>query len=71
MIYNFIKAENVLYVLWYDVLCYVLTKTLLFLRTGAGNPLTDGIFPILTIDVWEHGKSRKLCCISYLNESCF
>lgn len=27
----------------------VVTKT-----TGAGNPLTDGIVPILTIDVWEH-----------------
>ncbi len=22
--------------------------------SGAGNPLTDGLFPLLTIDVWEH-----------------
>eukprot|EP00581_Thalassiosira_minuscula_P008104 CAMPEP_0183704856 /NCGR_PEP_ID=MMETSP0737-20130205/2107_1 /TAXON_ID=385413 /ORGANISM="Thalassiosira miniscula, Strain CCMP1093" /LENGTH=238 /DNA_ID=CAMNT_0025931875 /DNA_START=61 /DNA_END=777 /DNA_ORIENTATION=+ len=27
----------------------VVTKT-----TGAGNPMTDGIVPVLTIDVWEH-----------------
>jgi len=27
----------------------VVTKT-----SGAGNPLTDGLVPILTIDVWEH-----------------
>ena len=27
------------------------------LNAGAGNPLTDGITPILTIDVWEHGKN--------------
>ncbi|KAL7553657.1 hypothetical protein ACHAWF_016984, partial [Thalassiosira exigua] len=27
----------------------LVTKT-----TGAGNPMTDGLYPILTIDVWEH-----------------
>jgi Fe-Mn family superoxide dismutase len=29
----------------------IVTKT-----TGAGNPMTEGITPILTIDVWEHGE---------------
>ena len=32
----------------------VVTKT-----TGAGNPLTEGIAPVLTIDVWEHGKYNE------------
>lgn len=25
-------------------------------HSGAGNPMTDGLVPLLTIDVWEHGK---------------
>ena len=45
-------------------LCYdaekerlVMTKTV-----GAGNPLMEGVIPILTIDVWEHGKSVSVLC---------
>eukprot|EP00584_Thalassiosira_punctigera_P002050 CAMPEP_0172528302 /NCGR_PEP_ID=MMETSP1067-20121228/2739_1 /TAXON_ID=265564 ORGANISM="Thalassiosira punctigera, Strain Tpunct2005C2" /NCGR_SAMPLE_ID=MMETSP1067 /ASSEMBLY_ACC=CAM_ASM_000444 /LENGTH=227 /DNA_ID=CAMNT_0013312189 /DNA_START=125 /DNA_END=808 /DNA_ORIENTATION=+ len=29
-------------------------KLVVVKTTGAGNPITDGIVPILTIDVWEH-----------------
>ncbi len=32
----------------------VVSKTI-----GAGNPLTEGITPILTIDVWEHGEKFR------------
>lgn len=40
-------------------LCYdKKKKRLVVMKTvGAGNPLADGIVPILTIDVWEHGKT--------------
>jgi hypothetical protein len=43
---------------------FILSRFLLSL--GAGNPITDGIVPILTIDVWEHGKIKCVLCWPWL-----
>merc|ERR1712146_862000 len=35
-------------------LCYDCTKLVVTKTIGADNPMTEGLTPILTMDVWEH-----------------
>lgn len=39
---------------WVWLACDEFGKLLIIPKNNAGNPLTDGLIPLLTFDVWEH-----------------
>lgn len=39
---------------WVWLVCDEEGKLMIIQKSNAGNPLTDGLIPLLTFDVWEH-----------------
>lgn len=39
---------------WVWLVCDEEGKLMIVQKSNAGNPLTDGLIPLMTFDVWEH-----------------